>query len=377
VNTGVDAWWPDEGDWFNLFERMKRHQLYYQGPLVTQPNVRPWSLHRNGHLGVARWGGWVWSGDTQSTWKTLEGQVAVGINHSLSLGPYWGSDTGGFYTTSELTGELYARWFQFSAFCPSFRSHGRIWRLRTPWGWGLADMGFTEGQNDLPPQSEMNNAAIEPVCRKYAELRYQLMPYTYTLAAEARQSGLPLMRAMWLHYPDDERLRGLGTQYLWGRYLLIAPVFSPGAATRDVVLPAGIWYDWWTGERTAGGKTIQRPVDLATMPIYARAGAIVPVDPVRQYMAEPVAEPTTVRVYAGADGQFRWYEDDGSSQEYLQGKFAWTSLKWDDAARRLVIERDPVAGTLELPPRKLLVQLLPEGTTKEIDYDGRRAEVGF
>jgi alpha-glucosidase/alpha-D-xyloside xylohydrolase len=223
----------------------------------------------------------------------------------------------------------------------------------------------------------MNNAAIEPVCRKYAELRYQLMPYTYTLAAEARQSGLPLMRAMWLHYPDDERLRGLGTQYLWGRYLLIAPVFSPGAATRDVVLPAGIWYDWWTGERTAGGKTIQRPVDLATMPIYARAGAIVPVDPVRQYMAEPVAEPTTVRVYAGADGQFRWYEDDGSSQEYLQGKFAWTSLKWDDAARRLVIERDPVAGTLELPPRKLLVQLLPEGTTKEIDYDGRRAEVGF
>ena len=146
VNTGIDAWWPDEGDWFNLFERIKRHQLYYQGPLSTRPNVRPWSLHRNGHLGVAQWGGWVWSGDTQSTWKTLEGQVAVGINHSLSLSPYWGSDTGGFYTTSELTGELYARWFQFSAFCPSFRSHGRIWRLRTPWGWGLSDMGFAEGQ---------------------------------------------------------------------------------------------------------------------------------------------------------------------------------------------------------------------------------------
>jgi len=134
VNTGVDAWWPDEGDWFNLFERIKRHQLYYQGPLSTQPNLRPWSLHRNGHLGIAQWGGWVWSGDTRSAWKTLEGQIAVGVNHSLSLSPYWGSDTGGFYTTSQLTGELYARWFQFSAFCPSFRSHGRIWRLRTPWG---------------------------------------------------------------------------------------------------------------------------------------------------------------------------------------------------------------------------------------------------
>ena len=98
VRAGVDAWWPDEGDWFNLFERIKRHQLYYQGPLSTQPNVRPWSLHRNGHLGIAQWGGWVWSGDTQSSWKTLEGQIAVGINHSLSLSPYWGSDTGGFYT---------------------------------------------------------------------------------------------------------------------------------------------------------------------------------------------------------------------------------------------------------------------------------------
>ena len=377
VNAGVDAWWPDEGDWFNLFERLKRHQLYYQGPLFTQPNVRPWSLHRNGHLGVARWGGWVWSGDTQSTWTTLEGQVAVGINHSLSLSPYWGSDTGGFYTTSELTGELYARWFQFSAFCPSFRSHGRIWRLRTPWGWGLADMGFLEGQTDLPKQSEMNNPAIEPICRKYAELRYRLIPYTYTLAAEARQSGLPLMRAMWLHYPDDQRLRGLGTQYLWGRDLLIAPVFKQGTATWDVVLPEGDWYDWWTGDKVTGGKTITRQIDLATMPIYVRAGAIIPFDPVRQYMTEPVAHPTTIRVYSGASGQFRWYEDDGATQEYLNGKYAWTNLKWDDAARRLSIERDTTAGTLDLAPRKLVVQLLPDGATKEIDYDGRRAEVNF
>jgi alpha-glucosidase/alpha-D-xyloside xylohydrolase len=377
VNTGVDAWWPDEGDWFNLFERIKRHQLYYQGPLSTQPNVRPWSLHRNGHLGVAQWGGWVWSGDTQSTWKTLEGQVAVGINHSLSLSPYWGSDTGGFYTTSELTGELYARWFQFSAFCPSFRSHGRIWRLRTPWGWGLAEMGFVEGQTDLPRQSEMNNGAIEPICRKYAELRYQLIPYTYTLAAEARDSGLPLMRAMWLHYPDDEHLRGLGTQYLWGRDLLVAPVFKQGAATRDVYLPDGIWYDWWTGEKQSGRKTITRNVDLATMPIYVRAGAIIPFDPVRQYLTQSVSEPTTIRVYTGASGQFRWYEDDGESQEYLDGKFAWTNLKWDDAARRLTIERDTAAGTLELPARTLVVQLLPEGKSQEVRYDGRRAEVGF
>ncbi|HET7564401.1 MAG TPA: TIM-barrel domain-containing protein, partial [Gemmatimonadaceae bacterium] len=207
VRTGVDGWWPDEGDWFDLFERVKRHQLYYQGPLSTTPNVRPWSLHRNGYLGVAQWGGWIWSGDTQSTWKTLEGQIAVGINHSLSLSPYWGSDLGGFYTTAETSGELYARWFQFSAFTPSFRAHGRIWRLHLPWGWGLSDMGYHEGQKVVPPPSEMNNKKIEPIARKYDDLRYQLIPYTYTLAREAHDTGMPLMRALWLHYPKDEHAR--------------------------------------------------------------------------------------------------------------------------------------------------------------------------
>ena len=144
-----------------------------------------------------------------------------------------------------------------------------------------------------------------------------------------------------------------------------------------MVLPAGTWYDWWTGERTAGEITIERPVDLATMPIYVRAGAIIPIDPVRQYTSQPAREPTTICVYPGANGRFRWYEDDGTSQEYLKGKFAWTNLTWDDASRRMAIERDTAAGTLEQAPRKLIVQLMPEGATKEIVYDGRRAEVGL
>jgi alpha-glucosidase/alpha-D-xyloside xylohydrolase len=353
--------------------------MYYQGPLSTTPNVRPWSLHRNGHLGVAQWGGWVWSGDTNSTWKTLEGQIAVGINHSLSLGPYWGSDTGGFYTTSELTGELYARWFQFSAFTPSFRSHGRIWRLRVPWGWGLSDMGFLEGQRDAPLQSEMNNPAIEPVARKYAELRYQLIPYTYTLAREAYETGMPLIRALWLHYPHDDRARAERTEYLWGRDLLIAPVFTPGAQTRAVYLPAGDWYDWWTNERHAGGRTITRDVDLATMPIYARAGAIIPFDPVRQYMEQPVDAPTTIKVFRGADGDFTLYEDDGISLDYLQGRGTWTRMVWDDAALRLTIEPSPPQGATNLAggPRTFRVELLPGGETQTVQYAGSRVEVRF
>lgn len=379
VRAGVDAWWPDEGDWFDLFERIKRHQMYYQGPLSTTPNVRPWSLHRNGHLGIAQWGGWVWSGDTNATWKTLEGQIAVGINHSLSLSPYWGSDTGGFYTTSELTGELYARWFQFSAFTPSFRSHGRIWRLRLPWGWGLSNMGFLEGQTDPPLQSEMNHPAIEPIARKYAELRYQLIPYTYTLAREAHATGMPLMRALWLHYPNDVRAGGSGDQYLWGRDMLIAPVYEKGATTREVYLPAGDWYDWWTNERHTGGRAITRPVDLATMPIYVRAGAIIPFDPVRQYMAQPVDEPTTIKVFQGANGEFTMYEDDGLSLDYLENRGTWMRMVWDDATRRLTIEPGAPAGATNVTagPRTFRVELHPGGQTGTVQYSGSRVEVSF
>ncbi|MEX0907992.1 MAG: TIM-barrel domain-containing protein, partial [Gemmatimonadota bacterium] len=378
VETGVDAWWPDEGDWFDLFERIKRHQLYYQGPLSTTPNVRPWSLHRNGHLGVGQWGGWVWSGDTNATWKTLEGQIAVGINHSLSLAPYWGSDTGGFYTTSELDGELYARYFQFSAFNPSFRSHGRIWRLRLPWGWGLPEMGHLEGQRDPPLQSAMNNQAIEPVARKYAELRYQLIPYTYTLAREAYDTGMPFIRALWLHYPDDAQARGIGDQFLWGRDLIIAPVYTKGATSRDVYLPAGQWYDWWTNQQQAGGRTVTRPVDLATMPIYVRAGAIIPFDPVRQYMEQEVSGPTTIKVFPGQNGEFTMYEDDGISLDYIENRGTWTRMTWNDTARTLTIEPGTPAGATNVDrgARSFVVEL-PSGVSRTVQYNGARVQATF
>jgi alpha-glucosidase/alpha-D-xyloside xylohydrolase len=227
-------------------------------------------------------------------------------------------------------------------------------------------------------QSEMNNPAIEPVARKYAELRYQLMPYTYTLAWEARDAGLPLMRAMWLHYPGDARARGIGTQFLWGRDLLVAPVFTKGATSREVYLPAGVWYDWWTNAKSDGARSITRQVDLATMPIYVRAGAIVPVDPVRQHMAETVTEPTTLRAYRGADGEFTLYDDDGISQEYLKGRASWTRLAWNDRARELTIEPGaPRGATNVVRERRFRVLMLPEGTEREVTYAGKRVRVSF
>jgi alpha-glucosidase (family GH31 glycosyl hydrolase) len=370
VKTGVDAWWPDEGDWFDLHERMKRHQLYYEGPISTQPDRRPWSLHRNGHLGIARWGGWVWSGDVDSSWKTLEAQIAVGINHSLSLGPYWGSDVGGFLPNKELTGELYARWFQFGAFCPSFRAHGRTWWTRLPWGWGLDKFGPIEDK-EPPLASQLNNPAIEPIARRYAELRYQLLSYNYTLAWQARQTGLPFMRALWVHYPKDERARGLGNEYLWGRDLLVAPVFEKGATTRELYLPPGTWYDWWTAAQQEGGRSITRPVDLATMPIYVRAGAIIPVDPVRQFTGEIISDPLTIRIYRGAEGDYTLYEDDGESLAYLKGDAVLTRFQWDDSARTLRIRRDKQKAASRVSAvQSLRIEIIPDGVIKLLDFNG-------
>jgi alpha-glucosidase (family GH31 glycosyl hydrolase) len=390
VKTGVDAFWPDEGDWFNLYERIKRHQLYYQGPLSTTPNVRPWSLHRNGYLGVAQWGGWVWSGDTESSWKTLEAQIAVGINHSLSLSPYWGSDIGGFYPNPEKTGELYARWFQFGAFCPSFRSHGRTSGTILPWGWGMSSMGVREinGSNDTtdavalarntPLASSMNNPRIEPVVKQYAELRYQLLPYTYTLAWEARMTGMPFMRALWLHYPDEVNVRGISNQFLWGRDMLIAPVYEKDATSRAVYLPKGDWYDWWTNAKLSGGQTVTKSVDLATMPIYIRAGAIIPVDPIRQYTDQPVEAQTTLKIYGGSNGQFILYEDDGVSLNYLQGQATLTRLTWNDRSRELTIAPRTVKGSANsIRPRSYTLQLLPDNVVKPIRYTGHPITVIF
>ena len=377
VNSGVDAFWPDEGDWFNLYERIKRHQLYYQGHLSANPNTRPWSLQRNGYPGIAQWGGWVWSGDTESSWKTLEAQIAVGLNYSMSIGPFWGSDIGGFFPNEELTGELYARWFQFGAFCPSFRSHGVTWQTRLPWGWGLSDMGPKESKTP-PLQSEMNNKSIEPIAKKYVELRYQLMPYTYTLAWEARNAGMPLIRAMWLHYPNDEQCKKIGDQFLWGRDLLVAPVYLKGAVSRTVYLPEGDWYDWWTNAKEAGGKTVTRNVDLATMPVYVRAGAIIPFDPVRQYTGQPVDEPTTLKVFSGADGQFVLYEDDGTSQDYLKGKASWTKFTWNEQQKQLTISPDAPEGLKsEAIPRSFKIRLIPGNEVKTVEYKGQPVHVKF
>jgi alpha-glucosidase/alpha-D-xyloside xylohydrolase len=188
-----------------------------------------------------------------------------------------------------------------------------------------------------PDRSALNDPEIESIARRYAELRYRLLSYNYTLAWEARETGLPFMRSLWLHDPGDENARSVATEYLWGRDLLIAPVFEKGASSRELYLPRGDWYDWWTGERHAGGRSIRRKVDLGTMPVFARAGSIIPLDPLRQYTAEPIHEPITLLVHPGADGEFTLYEDEGDGPGYRSGAYSTIALRWDDKRRVLRI----------------------------------------
>jgi alpha-glucosidase/alpha-D-xyloside xylohydrolase len=379
---GVDGWWPDEGDWFDVPSRLARHRMYYEGPLADRPNVRPWDLQRNGYAGIARYGGWVWSGDISSSWKTLAEQVEVGLNSSLSVSPFWGTDIGGFFPSQdrEYTGELYARWFQFAAFCPLFRSHGRTWHLHLPWGWNTGETGLVESR-PTPDPSELHNAAIEPVCRKYLNLRYSLLPYSYTLVREASDTGLPLMRALWLQYPHDAQAVKLGDEYLWGGDLLIAPVVEKAAKSRRVYLPPGAWYDWWTGEKFEGKRWIERAVDLETMPMYARAGAIIPLDPIRQYTAQPVTEPTTLQVYPGADGTFSLYDDDGQSLGYRDGldpKLIWIRIHWNDSTHRLTLQPDRRMKRWPGGARVFAVKIIgSQAEPKRIEFRGAPVERQF
>ncbi len=379
---GVDGWWPDDGDELPLEARLTRHRTYYEGPLQDRANVRPWSLHRTGYAGSQRYGGWIWSGDIDGKWETLAAHVSIGLNHGLSLTPFWGSDTGGFYPTRELTGELYARWFQFSAFCPSFRSHGRTWKLRLPWGWNTGEFGPKEHpERQNPEASELHNAEVEPIAKKFLELRYRLLPYNYTLAREAADTGLPMMRALWLHYPNDAEAVKLGSEYLWGRDMLVAPVVEKGAKVRRVYLPAGTWFDWWSGEKFAGQRWIERAVELATLPLYVRAGAIVPLDPVRQYTAQSVSEATTLRVHPGANGMFTLYDDDGQSLGYRDGsdaKTIWITARWDDAARRLTLEPDPRMTKWPGGTREFVIEVAGrEASPKRAGFKGERVEVAL
>ncbi len=381
ARQGVDGWWPDEGDALNPVACLLRNRMYWEGAQQEHPNLRPYTLNRNGYAGMQRYG-WLWSGDIRSTWQTLAAQIPVGLNTSLSGMPFWGTDTGGFVTTAELTGELFVRWFQFSTFCPLFRSHGRTWKLRLPWGWNTGEYGPKEisvygGTASLPSLQELHNAAVEPICRKYLDLRYRLLPYTYSAVHEAHETGLPLMRPLCLSQPQDPDAISRGDEYLWGRDLLVAPVTEKGASIRRLYLPRGTWYDFWTLKIDTGGKEIDKAVDLETLPLFVQAGAIIPLGPTKQYATQTVKAPITLRIYSGRDGEFIYYDDDGVSFNYRCGDFVKIRILWNEQRRELSL-----APLHTRPPNSLhsiafVAHLIPGTQHIQIRYEGKPLTVRF
>jgi alpha-glucosidase/alpha-D-xyloside xylohydrolase len=376
---GVDGWWPDEGDPLDSASRLLRNRMYWEGPQVDRPNERPYALHRNGYAGMQRYASFLWSGDVYSTWETLKTQVAIAINTGLSGMPYWGTDIGGFVPTPEFTAELYLRWFQFGAFCPLFRSHGRAWKLRLPWQWNTGDPGPPEIRSysgaAIPDSDQLHDPQVEAICRKYLELRYRMMPYLYSTVRECTISGLPIMRALWLHFADDPKAVARGDEYLWGKNLLVAPVTEKGARERQLYLPRGDWYDFWTGARLEGGRGISRPVDLETIPLYVRAGAILPEGPTKQFTSENVEGPLSARIYPGANASFLLYEDDGITFNYRSGQSMGIEMSWTEARQKFEMRLAPGSRMLSPEPRRITLHV--GDATREVTFTGKPLEVSF
>jgi len=378
-SMGIDGWWPDEGDPLDAASRLIRNRMYWEGPQIDRPNERPYALHRNGYAGMQRYASFLWSGDVYSKWETLKTHVPIALNTALSGIPYWGTDIGGFVPTPEFTAELYVRWFQFGAFCPLFRCHGRTWKLRLPWGWNTGDPGPIEINNysgaAIPDQSQLHDERIEPICRKYLEMRYRMMPYLYSAVHECTTTGMPIMRALWLHFPSDPKSVECADQYMWGPNMMVAPVLEKGASTRRVYLPPCPWFDYWTGERLEGGREIERSVDLETLPLFVRAGSILPMGPVKQYSDEMVDSPLSLSIYPGADASFLIYEDDGKSFNYRRGEWMGIQAKWNDAARKLDLTL--YAGSRMLPPAPRAIDVQLGKVTKRTSFRGEPVSVAF
>jgi alpha-glucosidase (family GH31 glycosyl hydrolase) len=365
VRLGVDGWWLDGGEGpprstklhggtgaalRNRYDVM-RHQAFAEGEAKDRRDRRVFLLCRSGGTGMQRFGAACWSGDIDCTMSTLEGQVPIGLNTGMSSVPYWGTDIGGFYQVAPKNAELFARWFQFGAFCPVFRAHGRVWRDHVPWAHG--------------PE-------VETICRRYLELRYRLMPYTYTLAWQAHTRGLPLMRPLVLNYPNDPRVWALGSEYLWGDDLLVAPVTREGATHWPVYLPEGRWYDFWTHERYDGPKGVTVPAPLDRLPLFVRAGAMIPMGPMVQYLDGQELTELTLLIYPEGHSSFTLYEDDGETNAYWQGRYALTEFTCAAEAGAIIVRAGAPQGDPSVLPasRSCIFQIHALRHPRSIELEG-------
>ncbi len=339
---GVDAWWLDttepetEGRETNILVTNKVAigngarfaNLYpfmttkgvYEGQRSVTDRKRVFILSRSAFAGSQRNATAVWSGDINSDWVFFKKQIPSGLNYSLSGLPYWTTDIGGFLIGNPEDPsyrELFVRWFEFGAFNPIFRVHGTR----------------TNNQNELWSYGR----DAEKILVTYDRLRYRLLPYIYSLAWMTTSQSYTPMRALAMDFRTDTRAANVGDQFMFGPAFLVSPVTEPGATSRHLYMPEGRWYDFWNGESHVGGRSMEANSPLEQMPLFIRAGSIVPMGPEIEWAAEQPADPLELRIYRGADGEFTLYEDENDSYDYEKGVYATILFHWDEKAQTLTI----------------------------------------
>ncbi|HTU35473.1 MAG TPA: glycoside hydrolase family 31 protein [Candidatus Acidoferrum sp.] len=344
---GADAWWLDTDEpetenqeknilevkkvylgngarYANMFPLMHTAGVYdgertAENQLPPDEQKRVFILSRSAFAGAQRNSITAWSGDVESDWLSFRRQIPAGLNFELSGLPYWTTDIGGFVTGNPADPayrELFVRWFEYGTFCPIFRVHGtRVPNVNELWSYG--------------PDAQQ-------ILTSFDRLRYRLMPYIYSLAWMVTNGGYTPMRPLVMDFRDDVRAQNTGDQFMYGPAIMVNPVTQKGATSREVYLPVGKWYDFWTGHAIEGASTIDAAAPLDRIPLFVRAGSILPMGPDIQYATEKT-DPIELRVYEGADGNFVLYEDENDNYDYQKGIHSTIPLHWDDASHTLTI----------------------------------------
>jgi alpha-glucosidase len=327
-------------------------QASYEGLQRLRPNDRSFVLTRSGYAGIQRWSA-VWTGDNQSQWEHLEMSLPMLCNLGLSGVAFVGADIGGF--AGNATAELFARWMQVGMLYPLMRGHSAMKTAQhEPWVFG---------------------DRTEQICREYIELRYRLLPYLYTLFWQAATTGAPILRPLLYHYPNDPKTYALHDQVLLGENLMAAPVYRPGVEYRAVYLPQGTWYDWWSGDRYEGETHILAHAPLERMPLYVRAGTIIPMQPVMQYTNERPIDHLTLRIWQGM-GEYTLYEDDGQSFEYQNGAWCTTRYRVHVQDGQTIVQVAEREGNWTPPDRQITLELVGIGE-QQFQDDGQEHRFVF
>ncbi len=393
-SLGSDAWWLDSSEPDHLNEKDSDfNQHTYLGTYRSVRNAFPLEhikgvyahqrqttskkrvviLTRSAFAGQQRFASNTWSGDVRSSWESFRNQIPAGLNFSLTGLPYWNTDIGGFFANDYVKGggaknpafqELYTRWLQFGTFMPMMRSHG------------------TAIPREIY-QFGKKGDRIYDVLEKYIKLRYSILPYLYSTAWQVTNHSGSFMRALAIDFIKDRNVYNIGGEYMFGKSFLVSPVTEKGAKEQQVYLPAGAsWYDFWTGALLKGGQSIHRATPIEIMPLYVRAGSIIPWGPEVQYATEKKWDNLELRIYPGADADFTLYEDENDNYDYEKGLYSEIKFHWDDKVHELTIDKKNGHFPGMLQARKFKIVLVKQdhgsgsnltmNVDKVINYNGEK-----